>query len=909
MSCSECSKTWQTYEKGYVDTLDKEKQMELDAIIVGKSNGIDMGLVTLLRSGDSALSVQRTCIANLVRSHEQLKASYVNRCKKKRDMNINIVERAFPNVDISWAAKQEQAMRAFVRDYLSVRPGLLREMGSLRSQVALAIDHQAKVVRHAKGGDATQSFTVVADTGLVLGYYCVPTDDFEWVDIAMKEIVKRHGAILDPDDCHKLVEKGNLPAAIYVDKDCCNGKEHGRTEDNKHFYGMIKLLDAFHLILRIGREINSEHGRKSQFMRQVSQCIFETSKEDVANLEAARQSAGITDLSSKQQKYDRRVYVRRVIREPAKIVSKLLMLLKSNIAMDREARLQFELDGKSCDEITPAHDAYPLVTKKLKDRAMYTFNNIRQIVYDGRVHWKLTNSNRQRLRDMGQPALPDSVAPSEVIDCPPMVASTDLRIGFDYCHHVMKEVESKIEDAVRAEFENPYYPNVRAELDNLNSSIGDIVDYDIEAAEEMIDDAATDAAADDAPSVATGPSTNVPFMADIPDLVDFDTLEHLAFAFEQDLELTTTDILNLGIDIDLDEDVIQNGTSSLADCLHNANQMAVDAGIDLDATGAGEPDIFSDLQNVNRNRNVALRRAQNQKSPGATPDFNDEMKEKWLDIWADPQIPQPRRGGTSYFQWYVKACSTYEKWRMTELSKAHEEGTTPPPLYRVPFTEAKLWSVKMKEVSRLAYSTGVVNETTAELRTNLDVFIGQDSPDDSAVFEDAGGIGVAVDIGTLNVHVSAASHGQHVFESPTNQEVNAAMVEGVSGDADPELLELLSRKSGNKRKRKSETDPELQCRIKVAAEHMKRRNISRDDKSSEKNGQMCVVCGKFWDYELPLDGGKILHRQIGRNRFRFCPLADDQSILKNYLIEQEEKKKLANKKKSRRRRSKKDKDD
>ncbi|KAL7531878.1 hypothetical protein ACHAXR_004286 [Thalassiosira sp. AJA248-18] len=541
--------------------------MELDAIIVGKSNGVDMGLVTLLRSGDSALSVQRTCIANLVRWHEQLKASYINRCKEKRDMKINIVEREFPNVDVRWAAKQEQAMRAFLRDYLSVRPGLLREMGSLRSQVALAIDHQAKVVKHAKGGDVTLSFKVVSDTVLVLRYYCVPTDDFEWADIAMREIVERHGAILNPTDCNRLVDQGDLPTSIYVDKDCCNGKEHGRTEDNKYFYGMVKLLDAFHLILRIGREINSEHGRKSQFMRQVSQCIFEISKEDVANLEAARQSAGITNLSSKQQKYDRRVYVRREICDPAKIVSKLLMLLKSNIAMDREARLQFGLDGKSCDEITPAHDVYPFVTKMLKkcfvmqcthvlngcvadlqtmnvsngsanyknsgfrlptcksmhgsskvesvhsvtDRAMYTFNNIRQVVYDGRVHWKLTNSNRQRLGDMGQPALPDSVAPSEVINGPPMVASTNLRIVFDYCHHVMKEVESKIEDAVRAELKNPNYPNVRSELDNLNSAIGDIIEYDIEATEEMIDDAATDAAADDAPSVAAGPSTNVPF--------------------------------------------------------------------------------------------------------------------------------------------------------------------------------------------------------------------------------------------------------------------------------------------------------------------------------------------------------------------------------------------------------------
>ena len=97
-----------------------------------------------------------------------------------------------------------------------------------------------------------------------MGFYCVPSDDLKWVEIAMEEIVARHGGEIEKtvDGDYRLKQKGRLPEVIYVDKDCCVGKEGGRTEHNKFFFGMTKVLDAFHLILRIGREIEIQHGRK-----------------------------------------------------------------------------------------------------------------------------------------------------------------------------------------------------------------------------------------------------------------------------------------------------------------------------------------------------------------------------------------------------------------------------------------------------------------------------------------------------------------------------------------------------------------------------------------------------------------------------------------------------------------------
>ena len=615
-SSSSCSGTWQSYEKGYVATLPKHKQSKLNAIIVGKSNGIDMGLVTLLRSGTAALVVERSCIANLYRWHDELRDDYKSRCEGQQRLGHIINERDFPDVDEGLAAKQSMLMKAYIRDYLHVRYSLNCEMATIVSEHCCAIDHQHKVVQHAKGGDASQSFTVVSDVGFVLFYGAVPTDDMKWVQLAMEEIVERHGAILDPDNPHQLLQQGNLPKYIYVDKDCCNGKEGGRTDNNKFFYGMIKLLDAFHLILRIGREINSEHDRKAKFMRQLAQCIFTSSAEDMRKLDEARQAGSINDLNNRQKKYDRTKFVRRVIRDPKVIGSKILLLLKANIALDREARYQFEKAGHSCENLSPADTAYPLITKKVKkcivqqithilngcvsdkvsmnvstgssnyrgsgvslptyrsargsskcevvhsvvDRGMYTYNNVRQITFDARLHWKITNMNRELARKLDKPALPDSVAPSEVENAN-IVSKTSLRFGFDYCHRVLDKQRDDI------------HHQVMLQLDNDTLTM-DVEDYNIDSPDDIaiIEDDEADEVVDNAPSTAT---STLPINVDIPDEVDGTNLHGIVAALDDELALTTDTLPNVTVE-DID-DIVETTTesrSTLAQCLNESNEMA-----------------------------------------------------------------------------------------------------------------------------------------------------------------------------------------------------------------------------------------------------------------------------------------------------------------------------------------------
>ena len=313
MKCNCCDgKGWQTFESTSVSTLPPEDQHELNAQIVGASDGICMDAVVEMRVNVSASHLEKTSRANLKRWHTSLKSKYQRRVKASRSLIGNaVIEDGFPLLNDSWVAKSYSITNAFLRDYVNHRDSLNREMASIKSVHTIAVDHQYKVVRKVKGKKATQSFSIMGDGGVALGYYAVPDTHGDWVHEAFMEIVERHGAQLD-DESKRAIVQGSLPPIIYVDTNCCGGKG-GRNDGDKWLYGMLKKLDAFHLTNHIGRQINSEHPRKGQLMSEVSKAIFTSSREDTEALDNARQEAGITNLSSPQKKADRTKFVRRVI--------------------------------------------------------------------------------------------------------------------------------------------------------------------------------------------------------------------------------------------------------------------------------------------------------------------------------------------------------------------------------------------------------------------------------------------------------------------------------------------------------------------------------------------------------------------------------------------------------------------
>jgi hypothetical protein len=81
MQCDKCNGPgWQTYEKTYVKTLPKRQQQQLNAIIVGASNGIDMDLLVQMRNSVSAAALEKTSRSNLIRRHNALADDYKNWC-------------------------------------------------------------------------------------------------------------------------------------------------------------------------------------------------------------------------------------------------------------------------------------------------------------------------------------------------------------------------------------------------------------------------------------------------------------------------------------------------------------------------------------------------------------------------------------------------------------------------------------------------------------------------------------------------------------------------------------------------------------------------------------------------------------------------------------------------------------
>lgn len=258
----------------------------------------------------------------------------------------------------------------------------------------------------------------------------------------------------------------------------------------------------------------------------------------------------------------------------------MLAVLKTNIALDRQTRLVFERDGKSCDNLTPAHDAYPLVTKKVTKcvmrqctyilngcvadahavniqsgtanyrksgitlptfkstrgsskveaahsvniGAMYTQKNVREIVYDLRLPWKLTNYNRKILRKLGKPALVDSIAPSET-DCSYLVEKTNLRFGYDYYNYKTRDVQRKIQDAVIVDLNN----------DSFVMAVGEI-DDDMHFEDD--EDTDNDDDNDDNSVVGKSSNTDPALVTTIPNEVNFSDLGQIGLNLDEDLVKT-----------------------------------------------------------------------------------------------------------------------------------------------------------------------------------------------------------------------------------------------------------------------------------------------------------------------------------------------------------------------------------
>lgn len=419
----------------------------------------------------------------------------------------------------------------------------------------------------------------------------------------------------------------------------------------------------------------------------------------------------------------------------------------------------------------------------VQDRVFYISNNIRELLYDARGHWTITNYNRRRLTSLGKPHLDPGVAPIENDSCPLLVESTELKFGFQYYNSVMESLDKSINDEVLAAIESDT-PNT---VDTLDGPENEYVDADDN----------TDVATILASSLADFASA--PIDMDIPDSVDLETLGQIAEAIEATAVTHTAAMPTVP---PLDSLALES-SAALQECNVMSNLMGQEAGIDTDAL-FGSIDLF-EQNDSNERRNVSLRQAQGQQAAQVGPAFNDEMKEKWLELWSSGTNPSD--GRISFRDWFTKKQKEYKLWMYKRLLEAEEKDITPrPQLVNVSYQATKKWVDEMKSVANSTLRTGTINAESALLVEQFDSFMSASThADNVAPFADEGGIGVAIDRSTLQLNVTTTAARENSFQPPTSDTVEAVMP---------------ARKKKPSKSKQKEIDPQLLLRQEKAKTKM-----------------------------------------------------------------------------------------
>ena len=200
-------------------------------------------------------------------------------------------------------------------------------------------------------------FTICGDFGVICGVYVVPDTALSWVKKAMDEVIEQHKSA--------GVE---VPRSLYIDCGCCSGTPHSTLSNTGTSVAALKRssfsvkLDAMHLMLRIGREMNAEHPRHKKFLVDLSHAIFGQHEGDQQQLMKAREAAG---LEGPPTHTERVKFICRVVGKLESVAERMVLVLKAHRELDYQCCSQAEAAGMEVDNLTVADVAYPLVTRRL----------------------------------------------------------------------------------------------------------------------------------------------------------------------------------------------------------------------------------------------------------------------------------------------------------------------------------------------------------------------------------------------------------------------------------------------------------------------------------------------------------------------------------------------------------------
>ncbi|KAF4730048.1 hypothetical protein FOZ62_023899, partial [Perkinsus olseni] len=728
LKCRSCGAHCLSFDSSYRATLAKRLQ-PFPFIVSGSAMPVCKKLILALRMGVAAKVLEEQIRATIRSEYMTRKREYESAAAAKLALKLAGSFEPFPPFPEEYVAKSPALLQAFLVDYDRNRDDLRREQAALVSATAIAIDNQRKVVKRTKvdvtkGEAGTQSLTAVGDGGLILGYYVVPDVGRISMKLAMEELVERHG----PDG----------PKLLYVDTGCCNGKlsteelrRASRAQQydwEKHFK---KKLDVMHLILRIGRETNSEHPRRRQFLKQISKSIFRDSEEDTSRLEEARAKANL-NLTDEQKRIDRYKYVRRTIGDPRSTCAKLLLVVKAHIALDKVAAKQCKAVGMKTEAVTVASPSYPLITHAVKnavmnqcihilngcvadegiayvqvgeadyrntgvvlplykslrgtskveslhstlDRAFYSMRNFRTKVFDARASWHIANYNRRRLMALGKSAIPCGVAPSEDDDAvlAPPEAATKLMLGFEYARAAMGDV-------------------MTLELEGEPTPDDDVVPVE----GEMVDD--TDDLSD---MEDPNDGTDDPILGvDLSQGIEEDDLQKLDSALDSMIAHTDT--------AKKAETPLPNKPTHLGDIESLCTPIARKAEV---TSQWSQP--TGELASARRtsHRDVGRRRALGGSLVEVTPDFNDRMTKLWTDIWA--KSTSGARLSAQLVRSALVEYNTHLARDVTEDQPGWE------PLLPVSYAGALKWMKDMQAKCHQSATTGTFTQEGVDIAKDLE---------------------------------------------------------------------------------------------------------------------------------------------------------------------------------------------
>ena len=112
-----------------------------------------------------------------------------------------------------------------------------------------------------------------------------------------------------------------------------------------------------HLIMRLSREVNGEHLRRGQLLRDLSRAIYERDPVDMARLKRARNTAGLT---TEVLGPDLHRFVKAHIKGGEHTSNRMKAVVASHMKMDKIAKKDIPHDTP----LSPADIGYSLITKK-----------------------------------------------------------------------------------------------------------------------------------------------------------------------------------------------------------------------------------------------------------------------------------------------------------------------------------------------------------------------------------------------------------------------------------------------------------------------------------------------------------------------------------------------------------------